>query len=137
MKNPFKRFTIALTGDFGHGHSHEKMREWIEANGGTFARQIDGNVTHLVCSLEDWKKAPKVVKQALKIKALKIVTFDWFEDSLMQHSPKREGEYLLKRVIKKAQKIKARKKTQAKRVIKEGAEAFEKGCKEFKDEIHS
>jgi len=63
------------------------------------------------------------VKRALKCKKLKIVTFDWFEDSLMQHSPKREGEYLLKRVVKKAQKGKAQKKTQAKRAIKDGGES--------------
>lgn len=60
------------------------------------------------------------VKEALKIKRLKIVTFDWFEDSLMQHSPKREGPYLLKRVAKKTQKEKAQTKRKVKRVVKEG-----------------
>ena len=62
MKNPFKRFTIALTGDFGQGRSHEKMRDWVEANGGTFSKQVNSNVTHLVCSLKDWKKAPNIGK---------------------------------------------------------------------------
>jgi len=60
------------------------------------------------------------VKEALKIKKLKIVTFDWFEDSLMQKSPKREGPYLLKRVAKKTQKQKAQKKSKVKRAVKEG-----------------
>jgi len=60
MKNPFKKFTIALTGEFGPGRSHEKMKDWIEANGGTFGRQINNDVTHLVCSLKDWKKRPKI-----------------------------------------------------------------------------
>lgn len=78
----------------------------------------------------------------------------------MQRSPKREGEYLLKRITKKAQKAKAQKKTRAKHAIKKGgqlhqsfgangvlvvvqslifraAETFEKGCKDFKDEVHS
>ncbi|MCJ1367968.1 hypothetical protein MMC16_007106 [Acarospora aff. strigata] len=137
MKNPFKRFTIALTGDFGQGRSHEKMRDWVEANGGTFSKQVNSNVTHLVCSLKDWKKAPNIVKEALKIKKLKIVTFDWFEDSLMQQSPKREGPYLLKRVGRKAQKEKARKKVQVKRAVKSASRAFEKGCQTFNDEIHS
>lgn len=60
MKNPLKKFTIALTGEFGPGRSHEKMKDWIEANGGTLARQINNDVTHLVCSLKDWKKRPKI-----------------------------------------------------------------------------
>ena len=60
MKNPFKKFTIALTGDFGSARSHEKMKDWIEVNGGTFAKQISSDVTHLVCSLDSWKKGSKL-----------------------------------------------------------------------------
>lgn len=60
MKDPFKKFTIALSGDFGEGHSHDKMKDWIEANAGTYARQIDSNVTHLVCSMKDWKRGSKM-----------------------------------------------------------------------------
>ena len=80
----------------------------------------------------------------------------------MQHSPKREGPYLLRRVAKKARKEKAQKKSKVKCAVKEGskllprsipncpiqqshhaatdvcaAKAFEKGCKAFNDEIHA
>lgn len=38
----------------------------------------------------------------------------------MQHSPKREGPYALKRVAKKSQKEKAQKQSKVKRAVKEG-----------------
>lgn len=55
MKNPLRRLTIAVTGDFGKVRTHEKLKQWIEKNGGTFVRKISDNVTHLICSKEDYK----------------------------------------------------------------------------------
>lgn len=57
MKYPLKRFTIAVTGDFGRARTHEKMKQWTEHNGGAFAREISNKVTHLVCSKEHYKQA--------------------------------------------------------------------------------
>lgn len=57
MKNPFKRFTIAVTGDFGAARTHEKMKQWVETNGGTWATKIDSAVTHLICSKEHFTKS--------------------------------------------------------------------------------
>ena len=56
VKDPLKRFSIAVTGDFGQQRSHEKLRQWIQVNGGTFAREINQDVTHLICSKEDYSK---------------------------------------------------------------------------------
>lgn len=77
------------------------------------------------------------VKEALRIKKLKIVTFDWFEDSLMQQSPKREGPYLLKSVAKKTQKEKARKKRKVKRAVKEGCKLFDPSIPTYPIHIRS
>ena len=57
MKEPFKAFTIAVTGDFGQNRSFEKMRQWIHVNGGTFSYEINPDVTHLICSKEHFKKS--------------------------------------------------------------------------------
>lgn len=57
MKYPLKRFTIAVTGDFGRARTHEKIKQWTEHNGGEFSREISKKVTHLVCSKEHYKTA--------------------------------------------------------------------------------
>ena len=51
-----QRCTVAVTGDFGSARSHEKMKQWVEKNGGTFSKEITKSVTHLVCSKEEWKR---------------------------------------------------------------------------------
>jgi hypothetical protein len=56
MKDPLKRFTIAVSGDFGESRSHSAMERWIGANGGKFATAITDDTTHLVCTYEDWKQ---------------------------------------------------------------------------------
>lgn len=56
MKDPLKGFTIAVTGDFGQDRSFEKIRKWVQANGGSFAYEITPRVTHLVCSKNHHKK---------------------------------------------------------------------------------
>lgn len=60
MKDPLKYLTIAVTGDFGLARTHEKMRQWIECNGGTFAPKFTIDVTHLVCSKEHLRKAVRM-----------------------------------------------------------------------------
>lgn len=65
MKDPFKRFTIAVTGDFGAARTHEKMKQWIEINAGTWATKIDSTVTHLICSKEHFTKSVGTGEQIL------------------------------------------------------------------------
>lgn len=55
-KQPLKRFTIAISGNFGEQRSVEQIKRWIQANGGTFAADVSSEVTHLVCSKEHFKK---------------------------------------------------------------------------------
>ena len=55
MKGPLRGFTIAVTGDFGEQRGHDKIRQWIHVNGGSFAHGIRNEVTHLVCSTKHFK----------------------------------------------------------------------------------
>ena len=94
------------------------------------------------------------VEQALKIKSLKIVTFDWLEDSLLKRTRKREGPYLLNRFFKAKEKAKAKKKTVRKQKITNGRKwytifpcphlakklavlKFEKDCDDFRSTMHT
>ena len=56
MKAPFSLCTIAITGDFGKQRGINKMKDWIQVNGGTFVTEITPKVTHLICSKEHFKK---------------------------------------------------------------------------------
>lgn len=58
--------------------------------------------------------------QALEFKKTKIVSYDWLEDSLMKRSPKKEGEYLMRRKVKAIAKAKAKKKVVRKENLKAG-----------------
>lgn len=56
MKKPLKGTVIAMTGDFGEPRSHQNLERWIESNGGKVAQAIDDDITHLLCTWDDWKK---------------------------------------------------------------------------------
>lgn len=59
VKFPLMGLTIAATGDFGPRRSHETLKRWIEKNGGQWATKICPEVTHLICTKEDYRnKAP-------------------------------------------------------------------------------
>lgn len=50
------------------------------------------------------------VRAAHKSKHVKIVNFDWLEDSLQNQTHKREGAYLWKKIIERRQIKKARRR---------------------------
>jgi hypothetical protein len=99
------------------------------------------------------------VKAALAHKNVKIVSYDWLEDSLMQHTHKHEGPYLLKKTSKLDKKAKLQKKAKEMKTIKkdglfttrvtvitigDGAnlllssvKRFEKGCKAARTDLGS
>ncbi|MCJ1425716.1 hypothetical protein MMC29_003616, partial [Sticta canariensis] len=137
MKDPLKRFTIAVTGDFGPQRSHEKIRQWVEANGGTFASNITPKVTHLICSRQHFKRSVTMVREARTIDGLSIVTFDWLEDSLMKMYARKETGYFLHRQGRASAKAKKTKKTVRKQTIQKGMKAFEKSCRDFQTEMFS
>ncbi|KAF6231217.1 hypothetical protein HO173_010549 [Letharia columbiana] len=136
-KQPLKRFTIAITGYFGEQRSSEQMRKWIHNNGGIFAYNVSPKITHLVCSKEDFKKNVAMVQKARQLRTVKIVSWDWLEDTLMKEHPMKESEYLMAPLVKCAADNKEKKKAVRKENIRKGMENFEKGCKEFKEDMFS
>jgi NAD-dependent DNA ligase len=54
-----KGCVIVITGDFGEEITQTKVKSWIKFNGGTFSADVNEDVTHLVCSREEWLKKGK------------------------------------------------------------------------------
>ncbi|KAK2748049.1 hypothetical protein FQN55_004598 [Onygenales sp. PD_40] len=94
MGKTFRKINASIAGDFGT--MSDKIKQWVEANGGTFSKNIDSTVTHLIATKAAFRKPLQAVRDARKVKGLKIVKLEWLEDSLLSKSkkPKREGEYL-------------------------------------------
>ncbi|KAJ6145772.1 hypothetical protein N7470_009667 [Penicillium chermesinum] len=94
MGKTFARVHAASAGHFEHG---DKIAQWVKFNGGQFSRGVHSHVTHLITSLDAYKQNVEAVKMAKKLGTVKIVTYDWLEDSLLQKSkrPKVEEPYLL------------------------------------------
>ncbi|KAI9879245.1 MAG: hypothetical protein M1823_006859, partial [Watsoniomyces obsoletus] len=55
MGKTFQKITLCSTNDF-KANKNDKIRGWVENNGGTFSTEIDHRVTHLVCSSKAWKR---------------------------------------------------------------------------------
>ncbi|KAM5442306.1 hypothetical protein MferCBS31731_002681 [Microsporum ferrugineum] len=104
MGKAFKNVTLSVIGEFGP--KTDKFKQWVEANGGKFSKEVNDQVTHLLSTKEAFKRANTVVRAAKRIKGLKIVSSDWLEDSLLSKSrrPKREGPYLWSHLTKNVKK---------------------------------
>ncbi|KAK5364833.1 hypothetical protein LTR20_008769 [Exophiala xenobiotica] len=80
MGKTFRSVIIASTGDFGD--KTDKIKNWVEHAGGTFSKDINPSVTHLVASKKAWKRYHPMVQAARRLKTIHIVKIDWLEDSL-------------------------------------------------------
>ncbi|KAF2452971.1 hypothetical protein BDY21DRAFT_375163 [Lineolata rhizophorae] len=137
MKNPLSPFTIAISGDFGEARSHENVKRWIENNGGKYATAITKDTTHLICTREHYKRKVTMVKQAEQHKHIKIVTFDWLEDSLLSCTRKREGRYLLQKLLKAEELEKKIKKAAERRKAKQEVRIFNQGVRKAQNDLGS
>ena len=94
-----------------------KISQWINHSGGISNTSISHNTTHLVVRTEAWKayvaatengKEPvgqaAIVQQGMKLKEdgkdIKIVSFDWLEDSLRNKTKKPETTFLWEKLEK-------------------------------------
>jgi len=95
------------------------------------------------------------VQQAKGIKKIEIVSFDWFEDSLMKKKPLREHDFRMDRRVKEAAQRKLHKKARREANIVEGSmpnffplrvdvevdaitvKRFERGCQEFIENMNA
>ncbi|KAJ4361375.1 hypothetical protein N0V85_009411, partial [Neurospora sp. IMI 360204] len=115
---PFLRgLNIAISGTFKGQWTDTNISRWVNLRAGTFSLRMSEDVTHLVCTEEEFdKKGPKgreaedvkmllthkiqitSVKQALaraykKDKRCQIVSLDWLEDSLFKENRLPEDKY--------------------------------------------
>ncbi|KAI1132937.1 hypothetical protein F5Y10DRAFT_291036 [Nemania abortiva] len=82
--NPIlKDCVVAVAGFLGdYTWREEKVEQWVTYWGGRYSHTIDGDVTHVLCTEEDFKKKTAPVRAALRNKDTKIVVRDWLEDSI-------------------------------------------------------
>ncbi|CAG8095447.1 unnamed protein product [Penicillium salamii] len=119
MARTFQKIHCAMVGRFEEGIK-EKIPQWIRANGGQFSRDINPMVTHLIATEEAYKDNVSLVKDAKQSGKVKIVSYDWLEDSLQAagRRPKRESPYLLQDLTKPTKYRVEAKKLDSNRVTK-------------------
>ncbi|KAI2996333.1 hypothetical protein CBS147345_9641 [Aspergillus niger] len=100
MGKTFKSIYASSFGKFD-GNS-DKIPQWIRANGGQYSKDISKEITHLITTKEAFKDNAEAVRKAKQLRTIKIVSYDWLEDSLLSKNrrPKRETEYLLVNILK-------------------------------------
>ncbi|PWY77493.1 hypothetical protein BO70DRAFT_294673 [Aspergillus heteromorphus CBS 117.55] len=110
MGKTFKNIHACSAGKFDV--NADKIPQWIRANGGHYSKDIGDEITHLIVSKEAYKNDIEIVRKAKRVKSIKIVSFDWLEDSLQSKNrrPKRETEYLLENILMAEKKANEKKK---------------------------
>ena len=77
---------------------------WISNAGGKMENKLSKETTHLVVDGKTRKKDPSILQKAIEMKNkgydIKIVSYDWLEDSLNNKSKKQAGPYLWSKLDK-------------------------------------
>ncbi|KAI0802625.1 hypothetical protein GGR55DRAFT_419799 [Xylaria sp. FL0064] len=126
MPSMLKDCVVAIAGDLDNPEwREEKVKQWVQYWGGTFSDEVNDNVTHLLCTEENYKKRISPVRAALKNKATKIVLRDWLEQSISKKRRWKTLEYQLDQ-LEKEERAKKRKLEQQK--------VFSSNAKDYVDE---
>ncbi|KAF1962294.1 hypothetical protein CC80DRAFT_531217 [Byssothecium circinans] len=88
-----KNLVITAAGEVGPGKGNEKIKKWINANGGIWVPKVSERVTHLIASKDAWKRSAEAVKQAQKLGNIWIISYEWLEDSLTRKRKLPEKKY--------------------------------------------
>ena len=126
MGRTFAKVVLCSTNDFPQ-HKNDKIKRWVENNGGTFTTEMTPKVTHLIASTKAWKRyhplglshlvlyqcqlTHPVVKVARHMKTVEVVKFEWLEESLLTKSrrPLKTEDYMWrKRSLEKVPKVEAK-----------------------------
>ena len=134
---------IVVAGQYRE-YPNAKVSGWISNLGGDASTSVSTSTTHVVATEKAWKRKDLAVKNALRLNKqgeadIKIVSFDWLEDSVNNKTKKREGPYLWEKLdatIVKQDAAKARQEKAKK--SKKGhvgmmAEVFEDSTKDYVD----
>jgi anthranilate synthase/indole-3-glycerol phosphate synthase/phosphoribosylanthranilate isomerase len=55
MGKTFGKVNVCIAGDFGS--KGDKIKQWVEANGGTFSKELDHHVTHLISTQNAFRRS--------------------------------------------------------------------------------
>ncbi|KAH6624492.1 hypothetical protein B0J18DRAFT_478954 [Chaetomium sp. MPI-SDFR-AT-0129] len=106
----FRNLTITVAGSLidpnGDGSTQWtdiNIDRWVTLRDGRFTRAMTDDVTHVVCTAEEFERRGLVVKEALKRpKTCQIVTLDWLEDSMHKRKRLDEEPYSHLRALRRA-----------------------------------
>ncbi|RPA93621.1 PARP-domain-containing protein [Choiromyces venosus 120613-1] len=90
----FNNLVVAVSGTH-KGYTQAKLEKLITTNGGSFAKVIDKDVTHLVTTQVDYDKGSIKVKSAKEVDGLQIVNLDWLLESIEGGKKCDEKGYLI------------------------------------------
>ncbi|KAJ5091539.1 hypothetical protein NUU61_006409 [Penicillium alfredii] len=112
MGKTFQKINVCCAGKFDQ--LGDKIPQWVRANGGQFSRNVDDRVTHLITTKEAFQQNVEAVQDAKKLRTVKIVSYDWLEDSLQSKTrrPKSENPYLLVNILEAEKQKRKLKSTQ-------------------------
>ncbi|KUJ15392.1 uncharacterized protein LY89DRAFT_111738 [Mollisia scopiformis] len=110
LKAIFKGKSISSVGHFencGKILGAEDITNYVTAHGGTYEREVSNGTTHLICSIEEYKKRNAQVQRAWALGKgrCSIVVFDWIVDCTTRKSKSCRAAtgYTLDRTIKRMQ----------------------------------
>jgi hypothetical protein len=128
MAPKLKNLTICFSGTFEAPEA--TLRKWTDANGGTYTKKVTPSTTHLVTSKINWQTRVAEVRTALDKPSTKIVTYEWFEDKLLQGGRVHETKYLWSNIDEELLKQEAKEAKAAERETKRLAREKEKKKKD-------
>lgn len=133
---------IAIAGQYRE-YGYDKVSGWIHNLGGSATRTVTKATTHIVATEKAWKRKDAAVATAQQLNEqggveIKIVSFDWLEDSVNNKTKKREGPYLwtkLDGTVAKQEAARARqeKAKKAKSHVGMMAEVLQEGTEQYVD----
>ncbi|KEY67244.1 hypothetical protein S7711_06711 [Stachybotrys chartarum IBT 7711] len=98
----FKNRVIAAAGPLPGLLTVENLKHWTQLRKGRFTEQLDEDVTHLLCTREQFNRKVPAIKEALKRgKRLHIVHHDWFEFSAVHEKREHERDYSMRNILAK------------------------------------
>ncbi|KAH0495390.1 hypothetical protein TgHK011_008947 [Trichoderma gracile] len=98
----FKNLVIATAGPLPGQLTTENLRQWTAIRKGVFTEDFDDQVTHLLCTREQFdQKLPRIKEALARGKKQHIVHCDWFEISAVNDKKLPEREYSMRSILAK------------------------------------
>ncbi|KAM0436064.1 hypothetical protein ACHAPT_002956 [Fusarium lateritium] len=98
----FKDRVLAAAGPLPGQLTVENLKRWTSIRKGVFVEHFDEDVTHLLCTREQFDKRVPRVKDALKRgKRFHIIHCDWFEFSTVKNKRLPEKDFSMRNILAK------------------------------------